>query len=220
MCTKRKKNLLVELYPEIAEEFDHVKNEGVELDSLTCGSRKKIWWRGRDCKHSWQVQCSARIQGCGCPICAGQQALAGFNDLASQYPELAEEWDYEKNGFGPDEVTPGSNKKVWWKGKDCGHSWQAQVANRTINGSGCLICKGKQALKGFNDLESQYPEIAAEWDYEKNELRPDEIAAKSSKKVWWKCSDERCNCSWQAKVFSRTGENSGCPACKDELPHR
>ena len=41
---------------------------------------------------------------------------AGKKDsLAITNPDLVKEWDYEKNApLTPDDVTPGSGKKVWW----------------------------------------------------------------------------------------------------------
>lgn len=38
------------------------------------------------------------------------------NSFAVKYPELVEEWDYDKNcGISPYGVTPGSGKRIWWK---------------------------------------------------------------------------------------------------------
>ena len=51
-----------------------------------------------------------RNYGRGCPVCAGQQVLAGYNDLASKRPDLAKEWNYEKNGdLLPSQVMCGSD---------------------------------------------------------------------------------------------------------------
>ena len=30
---------------------------------------------------------------------------------------------------------------MWWKGR-CGHEWKDKVANRTIEGAGCIYCEG------------------------------------------------------------------------------
>lgn len=39
-------------------------------------------------------------------------------------------------------------------------------------------------------LLSEFPELAAQWHYEKNEgLTPEDVAPHSGKKVWWKCND-------------------------------
>ena len=63
---------------------------------------------------------------------------------------------------------------------------------------------------GFNDLASRCPDLALQWDYEKNyPLKPDEILFSTSKKVWWKCDKGH---TWQTSVYLRqTGR--GCPYC-------
>ena len=40
----------------------------------------------------------------------------GSRSLAVNNPDLAKEWDYDKNApLTPDAITFGSAKKVWWK---------------------------------------------------------------------------------------------------------
>ncbi len=75
--------------------------------------------------------------------------------------KLINQWDQKRNTHKPSEVTFGSNKKVWWIG-ECGHNWEASVNDRT-QGQGCPYCAGKRVLKGFNDLETLSPKIAAQW---------------------------------------------------------
>ena len=74
--------------------------------------------------------------------------------LKATYPEVADEWNYEKNGYLKSEkFTFGSNKKVWWKCGVCGHEWKTKICHRTTSGSGCpLCCKKGRAAK---DLEEQ-----------------------------------------------------------------
>ncbi|MGN7180780.1 zinc-ribbon domain-containing protein [Cytobacillus kochii] len=68
--------------------------------------------------------------------CANQKVLKGFNDLASQNPQLASEWHPLKNGdLKPTEVILNGDKKVWWLGK-CGHEWEAIIYKR----GNCPIC--------------------------------------------------------------------------------
>lgn len=81
-----------------------------------------------------------KIKGQGCPYCAGKKILIGFNDLQSQYPEIAAEWHPTNNGdLKPTDVMSGSNKKVWWLGK-CGHEWQAAISARCKSRQGCPLC--------------------------------------------------------------------------------
>jgi hypothetical protein len=79
-----------------------------------------------------------RVIGQKCPYCSGRRVLPGFNDLATEKPDLALEWHPDKNDIKPSEVTKGSKEKVWWICSK-GHEWQATVANRS-KGSGCPIC--------------------------------------------------------------------------------
>ena len=70
--------------------------------------------------------------------------MSGINDLATQFPEVAKEWNYEKNSLKPTEVSGGTNKKYWWKCSKCGFEWECVVASRTKRGSKCPNCKKKK----------------------------------------------------------------------------
>lgn len=48
-------------------------------------------------------------------------------------------------------------------------------------------CSGYTLLKGFNDLATTHPDLAAEWSERNHPLLPDEVNAKSRRNVWWKC---------------------------------
>lgn len=100
---------------------------------------------------------------------------------------LLAQWDIERNlPLTPDDVTFGSHKRVWWTCPN-GHSWRAAVYSRTTLGTGCPVCTGRQALAGENDLATLYPDIAAQWDEEKNGvLHPNNVTAGSNRRVWWK----------------------------------
>ena len=143
--------------------------------------------------------------------------LAGYNDLASVSPALAQQLDYRKNmPLVPADVSAGSQRSVWWRCEK-GHSWRAAVRSRTV-GSGCPICAGKQLSLGENDLAALYPALAKQWDAEKNgRLTPRDVLPGAEKKVWWRC--ERGH-SWRAAVSSRTRAGGGCPYCagKQVLP--
>ena len=124
-------------------------------------------------------------------------------------PQIAADWNYQKNGsLKPENYTVSSGKKVWWK-CDKGHEWQATIANRN-GGTGCPYCSNNKVLSGYNDLQTLNPILAAEWNYEKNgSLIPLDILPNSSKKAWWKCSYGH---EWQAAISSRN-RGKGCPYC-------
>ena len=190
-------------------EWNWEKNTEFNPNQLTHGSHKKVWWK---CKngHEWQATIKDRNNGNGCPYCSSKIVLQGYNDLQTVNPSLAKEWNYEKNnGLTTMDVMPNSSKKVWWKCSE-GHEWQAKIADRN-QGRGCPYCAGKKVLKGFNDLQTLSPTLAAEWHYEKNNgLKPMEVSPNSHKKVWWKCSKGH---EWQAIIGNRYKGN-GCPICR------
>ena len=65
--------------------------------------------------HSLEARIADRVRGNGCPYCAGKIPIVGINDLATMYPKLAKEWNYNKNVKLPSEFMAGSGKKAWWK---------------------------------------------------------------------------------------------------------
>ncbi|MBQ7636205.1 MAG: zinc-ribbon domain-containing protein, partial [Lachnospiraceae bacterium] len=101
--------------------------------------------------HSFKMTMGLKKEG-QCPYCSGHKVLVGFNDLKSCNPELASEWDYERNAgltdvYGndistPDKVTCGSGVKVWWHGK-CGHFWQAKICDRNLRRGKCPYCRDR-----------------------------------------------------------------------------
>ena len=125
--------------------------------------------------------------------------------------KLMAEWNWERNNeleFDPETLTLGSGQKVWWTCHK-GHEWQAVVKDRTY-GHDCPYCSGKKVLKGYNDLQTVNPTLAAEWNYEKNgDLKPDNFTVNSGRKVWWKCSKAH---EWEATIANRN-RRSGCPYC-------
>ena len=133
------------------------------------------------------------------------------SSLQEILPEIAKEWDYEKNGsLTPEMVSYSSMKVVWWRCKN-NHSWSASVNNR--NKAGCPICSNRKLLRGYNDLETRNPELVSEWDYSKNaDLLPNNVLYCSPHKVWWKCDN---NHSYEASIKTRS-RGTGCPFCSNQ----
>ena len=70
------------------------------------------------------------------------------NSLANKFPEIAKQWNYEKNlSLTPEMISPYSNKKVWWKCQE-GHEWRAVVCSR-VAGNGCPYCSEQKVLTGY-----------------------------------------------------------------------
>ena len=134
---------LAATHPAVAAQWDAEKNAPLTPRQVTAGSDRAVWWR---CErgHSFSARIFSRAGGAGCPYCTNRKVLAGFNDLATTHPALAEQWHPVLNGaLAPQQVTRGSRRSVWWR---CalGHVWKAAVYARTRPyGGGCPICAGK-----------------------------------------------------------------------------
>ena len=217
-----KKSNLLELYPEIAAQWHPTKNGDLKPEGVSYGSQIKVWWKcSKGPDHEWPAKVGGRTFGKGCPCCSGYQ-VSITNNLATEYPEISNQWHPTKNrGLAPSQIVSGSSKEVWWKcveGPD--HEWCASpsrvVGNHKAgagNGIGCPYCAGKR-VSISNSLAINHPEIAAQWHPTKNsDLRPEEVVFGSGAKVWWKCPKGPDH-EWQARIVARTNQNSGCPCCR------
>jgi hypothetical protein len=79
---------------------------------------------------------------------------------------------------------------------------------------GCNYCNST-FVGNCNSLEYKFPDIAKEFDINKNyPIIPKDIAAHSGKKFYWICPD--CLTSYFSSVSKRTGnEARGCPVCNE-----
>ena len=195
----------------LKSEFAAQLNPDVDLEALSEGSKKKVWWRCNE-GHTWMASVASRSRrGSGCPYCAGQRATPD-NNLSIKNPQLLAEWDYQENGeITPDSLLSGSGKKVWWKCKS-EHSWRATIASR-VGGTGCPYCANK-AVSSTNNLLTKFPALALSWHPTKNlPLTSDKVTFGSGKKVWWICGKGH---EWRAIVATRSMYGSGCPLCKPQ----
>lgn len=209
------KNDMATTNPELARQWHPTKNGTLTPQEMVTGSHRKIWWR---CEkgHEWQTTVASRLNGAGCPVCAGKKILPGENDLASCFPIIAAQWHPTKNGLlTPDKISPSSHRKVWWQ-CSIGHAYQSCICARTVSNSNCPYCTGRKVLAGFNDLATLKPDVAAQWHPTLNgTLTPSNVTPGSHRKVWWLCSEGHV---WKAVIYSRTGKKKcGCPVCAGKV---
>ena len=203
-------NDLATVYPEIAAQWHPTKNGKYTPDMFTFGSGHKAYWLCQTCGQEWQTRINMRtISKRDCPYCAHEKPIKGVNDLPTLRPDLMQEWDYEKNaGIDPSDLMPNSNKKVWWKCSKCGYNYHTLVCGRN-RGTGCKKCAGQVLVPGVNDLETLYPQIAAEWDYDENNgILPSMVFPNDNKPYHWKC---KLGHKWVVSANNRMRTN--CPFC-------
>ena len=133
--------------------------------------------------------------------------------LKAEHPDVAEQWDYQKNSpLKPENFSSGSNKRVWWKcpnGDD--HEWRTAIHQRTGGDkTGCPFCSNRRVSQ-TNNLLLNDPKLASEWHPTRNGyLTADKVTVVSGKRVWWKCpkGDDH---EWVSSVGDRY--KGSCPFC-------
>jgi hypothetical protein len=191
--------------------------------TVSKGSNTALMW---SCPlgHHYEATPNKRTSGRGCAYCSGNRVLAGFNDLATRYPEIAVQaldWD-------PGTVTFGSNDRLPWR-CPAGHVWLTAVKNR-VRGRGCPTCGAgrspsspeaanrwrgpNRVIPGENDVASARPDLAAEalgWD-------PATVSAKNAQPRLWRCTEGH---EWEVAPARRVA-GSPCPYCSGQrvLPGR
>lgn len=83
------------------------------------------------------------------------RVMAGYikkpvaGNIAEKCPEIAKEWDINRNwGLKPENFKWGSNTLVWWTCSDCGKSWEAMPISRCgMMHSGCPHCRKPRSIR-------------------------------------------------------------------------
>lgn len=211
-------NSLDSFYPNLCDEWNHERNNGLTPNMFLPHSQVKVWWICSK-NHEWKATIDSRSGGEGCPYCSNVKVLPGYNDLETMRPDLITEWDFSKNIFSPSSVVPGSGKSAWWLCSKCGKSWSAEISSRN-KGHGCPSCTRKigrskqinKMIKQNGSLADRAPHLAAEWHPHKNlGLLPNQVTEKSGKRVWWQCLI--CGHEWETRICDRSSYKTKCPCC-------
>ncbi|WP_203289378.1 zinc-ribbon domain-containing protein [Metabacillus sp. cB07] len=136
-------------------------------------------------------------------------------NLASEYPELVKEWDYNLNGdLQPSDVPPKGRGLVWWKCKKGHPSYRAKIASRS-NGTGCPYCRGSNVCFE-RSLLGKRPDLAAMWDeVENSPLTPGEVLAGSNSVMFWICEKGHSfDMSIKQMTRNKKRKSNGCPFCR------
>lgn len=207
-------------YPNLMLDWDLEKNIGVDPSEISSWSHQMIYWKCHKCGRSWKSQARNRMHGDGCTCDAMERKTASLRkylverdgSLAEHRPDLARQWHPVKNGkLTPQTITCNSTYQAWWI-DEAGKEWKSQVSVRCRQRKN-IGAPNHIVYPGYNDLATKYPELAAEWNEEKNApLTPNQVAAGSNQRVWWCC---RKGHEWAAIISSRVS-GRGCPICNQE----
>lgn len=212
-------NNLETTHPQLCQEWDYNKNDKPP-SQYTHGSGDIVFWKciKNNCGcHSYEMKILNRTYNeSGCPFCSNNRVCKHYN--AEVYnPKLANEWDYTKNINPPSYYAPFSMVEVYLIcTKDKSHKWKASIYNRNRGCFGCPDCKIIERIN-YN-LLTEYPVVCEEWDYEVNNLTPNNYFPHTDKKVWWSCKNNSLH-KWKTSISSRTNNDpTGCPFCSLSRP--
>ncbi|SDB07616.1 Probable Zinc-ribbon domain-containing protein [Pseudobutyrivibrio sp. YE44] len=200
--------------PELVNLLDNEENEsnGIDAMNLFVNSGKIVNWKcpnGHTFKEKVGVIYKRKHK---CFYCTGRLIWSGENDLQKLHPDLAKEFDVEKNGITPDKVSPRDTKPYWWTCEKKHPSFQRSITHRVNRESECPYCAGRLPIPNENDLATLFPDIAKEFDKEKNGISPSEVLAFTYRPYWWTCPKGH---SYRRKVALRTKfhKPNDCPKC-------
>ena len=114
----------------------------VRPEQVSISNGKKYWFDCPDCLHEYEhAPCSKtnKANGQGCPYSSGYK-ICGNSDcifcLTRSCYVYREIWS-PKNNLLPEEVSISSDKKHWFKCKDCSVDYKQKPNNKTSNKTGC-----------------------------------------------------------------------------------
>lgn len=170
--------------------------------SVVAGSNMNKKWKCKNGHVYFSIVASRTARSSGCSVCINHKLLTDYNDLATTHPDIAREAD----GWDPKTVVAGSKLKKKWRCPK-GHIYLSAINLRSGPlKTDCSVCANKTLLRGFNDLATTHPFIAAEadgWD-------PQTVFAGSRAVKKWICPEGH---SYKMQLDKRTGRGSGCQTC-------
>lgn len=211
---------LGEKFPAFAAEWDTAGNGALGPGDVSYGSDRVASWlcpKGHEPYLMKVAHRTSRNRGC---VACGKAKLSApkkGKTLAEAFPEIAAEWDYDKNfPLTPSTVAPRSNKKAFFICPEGHGSTESYISNRTA-GNGCPECGRQRSATATStraaargSLKEVNPALVPEWNTELNTISPEDVSFGSTKKVWWNCTAGHE--PFLAQV-ARRHRGHGCPGC-------
>jgi len=211
------KNSLAYKRKDLKKEWDYKKNFPLVPTMFKLSSNISIWWICKK-KHSYEAKIGNRtILKRNCPYCVGRYALPDFN-LKTEYPEIANDWNFKLNSKKPENFTPTSGQHVWWTCSK-GHIYRKSIAHRTHQPKnikkgrniGCP-CRTKHTNKKLFK-PTVYPLLRNEFS-NKNKKELKFFTTTDKTKLIWKCIN---NHEYKNSIFRRIYYDERCFECIDKV---
>lgn len=229
-CVRRanvpKEKTLFYLYPEVAKWYDDSEKNNLSSKEVSASSNYEYWFKCPDCKGLYakglnNIIISYKKGHTGCPICAGYKVASGINDILTKNKPSAMYWDYDKNMEDPSTILYSDETMRWFK-CDKGHSYQRtpfrmlKSYNKGVSEL-CPVCRGTEVIEGVNDVKTLNKWAYEQWDYEKNDVKPEEVYYKSDVAYWFKCSKGHSfkrAVSGMLRSYKGNTPYNGCTICQ------
>jgi hypothetical protein len=219
-------NLLKDKYPGVFALLHPTKNKEnkINVDTLTCGSNKKVWWlcpkNPCGCHEYLDIPLTI-ITRRGCPFCNFTRERACIHTSFMNDPKLSLEYAWDLNGdIDPHTLAKGSSLKVWWRCSNhtsCdNHIWKVIINKRAVYNHECPYCSNRKSFRCKCNSFMNNSQLASEFDQNLNpDIDPWMISTGSDTIITWKCSSHS-SCGehiWSTSVYLR--KKSGCPFCSN-----
>ena len=121
--------------------------------------------------HTWQAKPNWIFSGQSCPYCLNRRVLAGYNDLWTTHPEIAELLQNPEDGY---KYTYGSKHKTYFICPNCGNIIFKTIKEVCNRGLACQRCGDGVSYpnKFIRSLLSQFDIKNVSYEYSPEWLRP------------------------------------------------
>jgi hypothetical protein len=220
---KGKKTLAHPAYQLIQGMWHPTRNQGKMPADFTHRSAQKVWLRCPGCihecgrQHEWKAKIYCLTNNkrhTVCPYCNSKASKFCSCRSVANDPRLSMEW--HSSNPPANQVAKSSDNKYVWVCQEGHPPYKAGCGPRFTHNTGCPVCGVEKARTTRHPVVSVgRPDLAEEWDLERNSKLPSEVTLGSMYKAWWVCSSNSEHPGWQSVVQSRALRGNGCPACKN-----
>jgi len=107
--------------------------------------------------------------------------------IENNHQDILNRWDYELNDKKPSEITYGTHKKYYFKcPREIHDSELKDISYFTSGNTFSIKCKQCNSFTQWC-IDNNKQDILERWDYELNDLKPDEISHGTTKMFYFKC---------------------------------
>lgn len=197
------------------------RNEGSPED-YALNSHKKCWFDCDKCGHEFEmILRNINMRDSWCPYCAiPTKKLCNNNNCVSCYNKsfashYRAKYFSNKNTIEPRMISLKTHKKYLFN-CECGHEFEAILADITNNDSWCSYCSNKKLCINIQNCISCYNKTFASIDKSnywsiKNTKKPIEVFKSTAEKFIFDC--DKCKIEFKSKLCHIT-DGSWCPHCR------